>query len=198
MTFLSTFNGWDGTPTFVVLWASMQTVQYGCFNQAHFFLAYKYQGIAKRVPLALDGKQEEPPSTCEKVTYWSLFAANITFVVLRGTFLIVVFLNLRGVSNFVVTVKVIATTCMGICAIISGVMLVAGVIKIRKFFKEKEAEDSINLPMLIRHAVAFGLYLVSSCIWLTALTITSYVEKAWADEFFYKASTCDFVAQAVA
>lgn len=56
---------------------------------------------------------------------------------------------------------------MGICPIISGVMLVGGVFKIRKFFKERKATDQINTPMLMRHAAAFGLYLFSTIVYTT-------------------------------
>ena len=49
-----------------------------------------------------------------------------------------------------------------LCAIISGVLLIWAVFKIRRFFKVHSATDFIDVPMLLRHAFAFGLYLLST------------------------------------
>mgnify|MGYP003353146145 CR=1 FL=1 len=56
--------------------------------------------------------------------------------------------------------KLSVTYSTRLCAITSGVILVNGVLSIRRFFKEKNATDFINTAMLLRHGLAFGLYLV--------------------------------------
>ena len=60
------------------------TGQYGLFNMAHFFLAVKYQAIAKHVPAKIDGREQEEETTCDVATYWALVASNILSVSLRG------------------------------------------------------------------------------------------------------------------
>jgi hypothetical protein len=52
----------------------------------------------------------------------------------------------------------------GISEISSGIILVNSVNNIRNFFIEQNARDYINLSELTRHAVAFGLYMVSALI----------------------------------
>jgi hypothetical protein len=40
--------------------------------------------------------------------------------------------------------------------------MVKSVFSIRKFFKERNASKFINIPMLVRHSVAFVMYLFST------------------------------------
>lgn len=56
-------------------------------------------------------------------------------------------------------------------AIYSAVLLVSGVIKIRKFFRERDAVDSINTKLLTRHAVAFVCLLFGILFFATSLLI---------------------------
>lgn len=51
-----------------------------------------------------------------------------------------------------------------LCSIISGFILIKSVMNIKKFFKEHNAENFINLPVLMRHAAAFGLYLIGTSV----------------------------------
>ena len=41
--------------------------------------------------------------------------------------------------------------------------------QIRKFFKDKDAEDNINTEMLLRHAIAFVGYLITTLVYYIAL-----------------------------
>ena len=50
-------------------------------------------------------------------------------------------------------------------------MLVVGVIRIRKWFKDKDSLNRMNTPAIIRHAIAFGLYLISTCLLAAAQTL---------------------------
>lgn len=52
-------------------------------------------------------------------------------------------------------------------------MLIIGVLNIRAFFKRKNATDFINTGMLLRHAGAFGLYLVCTTAKNIAYTFVS-------------------------
>lgn len=47
-------------------------------------------------------------------------------------------------------------------------MLIVGVIWVRQFFRDQNADDFINSSMLKRHAVSFGLYLMSTSVWALA------------------------------
>lgn len=59
------------------------------FSVAHFLLADKYRIISKRMPTQLEGKEEKPDSTCDKVTYWTLFAMNILSGATQGGLVVV-------------------------------------------------------------------------------------------------------------
>ena len=52
----------------------------------------------------------------------------------------------------------------GLIQCLSGYQLIDGVLNIRRYFKERNAEKFINIPMLLRHAGSFGLYLVTTLI----------------------------------
>lgn len=62
----------------------------------------------------------------------------------------------------------------GVSQVISGIMLVYGVLSIRSFFKKRNAEDFINTGMLLRHAGAFGLYMLSAGMYYGTHTIYSF------------------------
>lgn len=102
---------------------------------AHFYLAVKYQAIAKHVPAKIDGREQEPETTCNVVTYWALVASNITSVSLRGVSFGFLYIDYNVTdtepSDFLVGLKVVVTFWMVICQIISGGMLVKGVSTIR-------------------------------------------------------------------
>ena len=114
------------------------TGQYGLFNMAHFFLAVKYQAIAKHVPAKIDGREQEEETTCDVATYWALVASNILSVSLRGISFAFLYIDYNVTntepSPLLKSLKVVSTFWMVICQIISGIMLVKGVNTIREFF----------------------------------------------------------------
>lgn len=67
--------------------------------------------------------------------------------------------------------KISMTLWVRLCALISGFILCWGVYKIRKFFKDQNAMDSLNTAMLWRHGLSFGLYLASSLVTTVTLVI---------------------------
>lgn len=55
--------------------------------------------------------------------------------------------------------------------VVSGFVLVRSLLKIRSFFKDKDAADSIDIRALLRHAAAFGLYLGATVIDISAMVL---------------------------
>jgi hypothetical protein len=53
-------------------------------------------------------------------------------------------------------------------------MLVSSVFRIRNFFKAKNAEEVIDTRMLARHAIAFGLYMVSDLVRYSSFTLYAF------------------------
>lgn len=53
----------------------------------------------------------------------------------------------------------------------SGYQLLTSVLSIRRFFFERNAEHFINTRMMLRHAIAFGLYLSTAVVYYTLLSI---------------------------
>ena len=60
-------------------------------------------------------------------------------------------------------------------------------LSIRRFFVEKNAKDFINTGMLLRHAVAFGLYITCTATYFIALGI--YVWNPLPSRYFLVAYT---------
>ena len=65
------------------------------------------------------------------------------------------------------------------------------VLSIRRFFLERNAEQFINTKMLLRHAIAFGLYLSTAVVYYTLLSIylwtnseQIYLIFAWSGIFY--------------
>lgn len=87
---------------------------------------------------------------------------------------------------------------MAACAIISGVILVVGVTRIRMFFKEREAEDFLDTKMLWRHALSFGLYLMSTVLWATTTAIQNIHSTSFTDKLWDVAATGDLIIQLIA
>lgn len=61
----------------------------------------------------------------------------------------------------------------GLSQFISGIILVTGVLRIRNFFSKRNATEFINTGMLLRHAAAFGIYLLCCTIYFGTHTLHS-------------------------
>lgn len=109
------------------------------FNLAHYLLAHKYQNMARRVPALLNGQQPLAESACQTATFWILVFNNVVSGALYGYCLCAFYIQLTITKVYpnqaLVVTKIITTYWVALCAIISGVMLVEGVHRIRKFFK---------------------------------------------------------------
>lgn len=61
--------------------------------------------------------------------------------------------------------------------IISGVILCVNVNTIHRYFKDRESTNYINSDMLMRHAWAFGLYLITTVTFMVCNIFTRYIPK---------------------
>jgi len=63
--------------------------------------------------------------------------------------------------------------CQVICVlqIYSGFILIKSVLDIRRFFVEQKAMDYLNNDRLLKHAVCFGLYIVTTAVYFIVLGI---------------------------
>jgi hypothetical protein len=53
---------------------------------------------------------------------------------------------------------------VGLFQLVSGYQLIVSVLAIRNFFKARNDEKYINTKMLMRHASAFGLFMVTDLV----------------------------------
>lgn len=60
---------------------------------------------------------------------------------------------------------------MGVFQIISGIYLNIGVYRIHNYFRDKQAEVRVNTKIMILHASAFGLFLLSDVILYSTYTV---------------------------
>jgi hypothetical protein len=150
----------------VFLDAASVVLQFVPFSLSHFMLADKYRNMLKNIPCKLEGKPVAPLTSWDKFAYWALLAANIIFPL---SFAVVVFLFRRDTfvkeitpsSTFTIAMDT-CTQLTGVFQIVSGVILIKSVWGIRSYFKQKGAMNYINTSMLLTHAAAFCLYLVSA------------------------------------
>ena len=127
----------------------------------HFFLTMKYQFIAEKVPILIENRQPEPESTGHKVFYWSMLVINVVIgplvFVQSFTFNIVYRIHGEDPGTFLVVIDTLAAVMNGF-QILLGVILINSVLKIRRFFKERNDEGYIDTAALSRHAACFGSY----------------------------------------
>lgn len=115
---------------------------YTTFNLAHYLLAVEYHGIATHVPEILDRKPPTNQSTCAKVFHWFMLISNALSGVAYGFACAFFYLNLltqaEQPSKALKTAKITISYWLAFCAFTSGILLVSGVIKIRRFFKDHD------------------------------------------------------------
>lgn len=83
------------------------------------------------------------------------------------------------------------------CAVISGVILLRSMLKIRAFYKKNQAQDQVDTGSLLRHGVAFVLYLVASALLLPARLLYDYnVDYLYVYQWTLMADTiAQFISQ---
>lgn len=59
------------------------------------------------------------------------------------------------------TARIAVTSTLAFaCSIVSGAFLIKSLVTIRQFFKEKGGLDNLRTSTMVKHAVAFGFYMV--------------------------------------
>ena len=116
------------------------SLYYSTFSVAHYLFAENYRKSAKHVPAKLKGIPIEEPSKCEQITFHILVWSNVVSGVLYGL-TIIFFLNQILVKDempkdWLVNSKIAMTFWNQICMIISGVILIGGVLTIHKYFQD--------------------------------------------------------------
>lgn len=94
-----------------------------------------------------------------------------------------------------VTFKITVTVWARSAAILSGVILVKGVHEVRTFFKEQDVPEAVDSAMLMRHGLAFGIYLVCSVISLIALLFVNFNPGS---EFFFELFSVIYIGDVIA
>jgi hypothetical protein len=134
------------------------------FTVPHYLLGEKYSEIANKVPQILEQKPLESQNTfCNRLIYWSLLALNIAFPIFLEVFILLTNTKLalsETPAPVFVLLDGIGLVLVGLIEIASGATLLYSVIKIRRYFIDRDA-TAIDTTMLLRHAVAFGSYLFS-------------------------------------
>ena len=77
---------------------------------------------------------------------------------------------------------------VGILQIISGVQLIRGVNRIHQYFKDKQGQIRVNTNILLLHAGAFGLYLLSDVVVYSAYSLYVWVPTDFTWEIYGYAS----------
>lgn len=66
-------------------------------------------------------------------------------------------------------------------------ILLKSVLSIRRYFTERNAIDFINTPMLVRHATAFGLYMLTVVLYNASMVYWGWTRTA---QTYYIATIC--------
>lgn len=163
------------SPSMIWLNCSIEGTGLSLFNCAHFILAVNYDKIATEAPMIINGKEVEQPSLCKRVIHWILLISCVISgpadAIVSSIFYTISVNQEKEPSNLLSDIKIAVDLWVAFSAIACGVILIVGVIKIKKFFKDKNAIDSIDTSTLTRHAVAFVLFLVGIVLWAIALAI---------------------------
>ena len=93
--------------------------------------------------------------------------------------------------------KNVSTVCTKLCAVASGLIVLWAIRSIRTFFKEKDAEDVLDTGALLRHGIAFGLYLFGMCTSTVFLVIYNLDPTETSFSLFAAFYIADWVGQLI-
>lgn len=144
-------EGWQNWSTWTQ--AILEGAAFATFNLAHYILAVNYDEIATQVPAMLEGEPEVKQSKTRKVFYWvlkiSCVLSGASYTVAEAAFYTTY--NQSGSATSVETIfKMLTMSWCLVCCICTGVVLVWGVLKIRRYFKDHNAIEQINTCVLTR------------------------------------------------
>lgn len=171
----------------ICLWALPLGVRDLTFNVSHQLLAMRYWRVAKDIPLLLAEEEEEPVTASmlaqeespSKAKRQVMMALNIAFplaVMVTNYFFFAHLYHSAGknVSTSFKVFYVLANDGTGFMQIVSGFFLVVGIMVIRQWFFDRQAQAVINNKVLCLHALAFGIYLFSVIIYYLAVTLQTF------------------------
>jgi hypothetical protein len=133
--------------------------------------------MATNVPLLLDGKQEQPVTPGQHACSMTLYVLNIVGPLLYGVFggilRDVILTTDKDAGAWILVGFASSLILVSLLVTFSGIVLIKSVFSIRTYFKEKEAMDYINIAMLMRHAAAYGLFMIGCVAYLMSQLIWS-------------------------
>jgi hypothetical protein len=170
------------------------------FNLTHWILACHYNQVADDVPQALEqqwqsersasenmdismrnigGRKVEQSSPaclcCRKISYWLFLSLNIVIPLILVP---VDFRFYRAVTSadkdfppYTRKLYVLTNGATNFLQVWSGIYLITGILKIRRYFGKMQAKEHVNSKVMLLHAGAFGLYLLSVTVWFVFNTI---------------------------
>lgn len=116
-----------------------------CFCLAHYLLADKYRTIALTLPYQANGADFESSKKivekqkCLKCSHYFLFFCNIFFPVLNSIFVFIFALQVlkdhRKAGDTMLVFITITSSLVGIIQVVSRIILIQFVLRIRAFFK---------------------------------------------------------------
>lgn len=83
------------------------------------------------------------------------------------------------------TTLTVCQLLLGLLLIVSGVILVTTVVAIRQFYKKRNAADAVDTGALVRHAIAFGLFLIAAVEFNLANTLSNIFPYSLPMVYFY-------------
>jgi hypothetical protein len=159
-----------------VIWIIIMEIGFGFhfafFDAAHQMLAYKFSRMAINVPRLLEGQEEIKNTKGSKFMFKLIttlnFIAPIMYGVFGGFTRDAILARHVNPMPFIQTAFAVSIVFVIACVINSGVVLIVSVQRIRTYFVEKKAVDYINTGMLVRHAAAYGCFVVACIAYLMA------------------------------
>ena len=99
--------------------------------------------------------------------FWVLMALNFIMPALEAAVLIpfnnqLLIQGRDPPSPFIDVSAAVVSDAIGLLQIISGVVAVRAIMKIRTFFKENKSIDSVDANIMVLHMAAFTIYLVAT------------------------------------
>lgn len=159
--------------------ATSYFIQMSTFSVAHWILAAKYRMNAAEMPLIVQGKQvPEEQRESRRRNFRLVLALNILATFAELLFDIPLNIALfstttESPSAFVLYGAIITPTVMTVFLVVSGVVLIRSILKIRNFYRDSGTESQLNTRALLFHAVAFGLYMIGVVLYAIAWDIST-------------------------
>jgi len=115
---------------------------------------------------------------CQKISYWLFLFLNIfiplmlvpvDFRFFRAD--VIDGLDDKDFPPYTRILYVLTNGATNFLQVWSGIYLITGILKIRRYFGKMQAKEHVNSKVMLLHAGAFGLYLLSVTVWFVFNTI---------------------------